>query len=56
MTHFLTIILFAALVGVVFGVMGKNDRENQLKYGLSVFAKFVLAAFVLGWLLYFLPL
>lgn len=56
MTHFLSLVLFAALVGVVFGVVSKNDRKDQVKYGFSVFAKFVLVALVLGWVLYFLPL
>lgn len=56
MTHFLVLTLFAALVGVVFGVVGKEGRREQTRYGLSVFAKFVGVAFALGWLLYFLPL
>lgn len=56
MTHFLSLVLFAALVGIVFGVISKNDRKEQVKYGFGVFAKFVLVAFALGWALYFLPL
>lgn len=56
MTHFLSLVLFAALVSTVFGVVSKDAREDQVRYGLGVFAKFVLAALVIGWLLYFLPL
>lgn len=55
MNHFLMIVLFAALVSIVFGVIGKEGHLEQIRYGSGVFAKFVGIAFVLGWVLYFLP-
>jgi len=56
MTHILIIIVFAVLVSFVFGILGRETRAEQFRYGLSVFAKFVGIAFVLAWALYFLPL
>lgn len=56
MIHFLILTLFALIVGAVFGIIGKEGRSAQLRYGASIFAKFVGIALVLGWLLYFLPL
>ncbi len=56
MIHFVMILIFAALVAIVFGVIGKEGRAPQVSYGAGVFAKFVGAALLLGWLLYFLPL
>lgn len=56
MIHFLVIVFFALLVSIVFGVVGKEHRSQQIRYGAGVFAKFVGIAFALGWILYFLPL
>ena len=55
MTHLLWIAVFAALVGVVFGVVAKGTNRHRLIYGLKVFAQFLLIGFALGWALYFLP-
>lgn len=55
MTHLLWIVVFAALVGVVLGVVAKGTNKHRLIYGLKVFAQFVLIALALGWALYFLP-
>ena len=55
MTHLLWIVVFAALVAVVFGVVAKGTNRHRLIYGLKVFAQFTLIALALGWVLYFLP-
>ncbi len=55
MKHLFWICCFSALTGVVFGAVAKGTKRHRLIYGLKVFAEFVLAALVLGWLLYFLP-
>jgi undecaprenyl pyrophosphate phosphatase UppP len=49
-------ILFAALVAVVFGVVARDTVRERIRYGLKVFAEFVLIGLALAWLLYFLPL
>jgi hypothetical protein len=46
---------FAALTGVVFGAVAKGTDRERLLYGLKVFAEFIVIAFILGWVLYFLP-
>ena len=49
------IILLAAFVATAFGVIGKDSPRGRTIYGFSVFAKFVAVAFLLAWILYFLP-
>ena len=56
MTHVLWMTLFASLTAVVFGVVAKGSDRQRLIYGLKVFAEFLAIAFILGWILYFLPL
>jgi undecaprenyl pyrophosphate phosphatase UppP len=53
--HFLVMILFAALVAVVFGVLARNTVKERVTYGLKVFAEFVGIGLALAWVLYFFP-
>jgi len=53
--HFLVMLLFAALVAVVFGVVGRERARSRALYGLKVFAEFVGVGLALAWLLYLLP-
>lgn len=55
MRHLIVICVFAALVGVVFGGISQETPREQIKYGVQVFAKFALFAFVLSWILFLLP-
>jgi len=48
--------VFAGLTGIVFGVVAKGSDRQRLIYGLKVFGEFLAIAFVLGWILYFLPI
>ncbi len=56
MKHFLLMVLFAALVALVFGAVARDTARERALYGLKVFAEFVLIGLALAWLLYFLPL
>lgn len=56
MTHLLIMMLFAALVAVVFGVVTRETKRERVLYGLKVFGEFVGIGLLLAWLLYFLPL
>jgi len=47
--------VFAALTAVVFGIAAKGDDRQKLIYGLKVFGEFIVVAFLLGWILYFIP-
>ena len=55
MRHFIVVCVFAAVVGVVFGGISQETPREQIKYGLKVFAKFAVFAFILGWVLFFIP-
>jgi hypothetical protein len=56
MRHVLWMTLFASLTAVVFGVVAKGSDRQRLIYGVKVFGEFLVIAFILGWILYFLPL
>ena len=47
--------LFAALAGIVFGIVAKDNPRERWGYGLKVFAEFMIIGLVLGWILYFIP-
>ena len=55
MRHVVWMALFSALTAVVFGVVSKGSDRQRLIYGLKVFGEFLVIAFLLGWILYFLP-
>lgn len=56
MIHFLMMVLFAALVAVVFGIVGRETLRERSLYGLKIFAEFLGIGLALAWLLYFLPI
>jgi hypothetical protein len=47
--------VFAALVAVCFGIIGREDIRGRTLYGLKVFAEFLLIGLALAWLLYLIP-
>ena len=55
-SHLGLMMLFAALTSLVFAVIAKDAPRDQIRAGLRMFAGFVGVAFVLGWLMYFIPL
>ena len=55
MKHLLVMILFAALVAIVFGVVARNSQKERVIYGFKIFAEFIGIGLVLAWVLYFLP-
>lgn len=56
MRHFLVMILFAAFVAIVFGIVGREKPSERFTYGAKIFAEFVGIGLVLAWVLYWLPL
>jgi hypothetical protein len=56
MRHVFWMAVFAGLTAVVFGVVASGTDRQRLMYGLKVFGEFVFIAFILGWILYLLPL
>jgi heme A synthase len=55
-SHLLLLMLFAFLVSSVFAALTRDDPRAQLRAGAMMFGGFVVAAIVLGWLMYPLPL
>lgn len=54
-SHLLWLIVFTFLVSVVFAVLMRDDPRDQLRTGAYMFAGFVAAALVFGWLMYPMP-
>ena len=47
--------LFALLAATVFGAVAKETTRERFKYGLKVFAEFMVIGLALSWILYFIP-
>ena len=54
--HILLLAIFAFFVSLVFAVLTKDEAREQLRFGGMLFAGFIVAALVLGWLMYPVPL
>jgi hypothetical protein len=55
-SHFLLLVLFAFFVSLNFALLSKNEPKDQMRFGGLMFAGFLIAALVLGWLMYPFPL
>ena len=55
-SHFWLMVLFAFFVSLVFAVLLRDDPKAQLKTGAMMLGGFVIAAYLLGWLMFPFPL
>ena len=55
-SHLLLMTLFAFFVSLVFALLAKDDTSEQLRFGTIMFGGFIVAALVLGWMMYPFPL
>jgi len=55
-SHFVLLVLFSFFVSLVFATIARDDLAEQMRFGVVMFAGFVVSAIVLGWLLYPFPL
>jgi hypothetical protein len=55
-SHIVLLVIFAFFVSLVFALLAKDDTREQLRFGGLLFAGFIGAAIVLGWLMYPFPL
>ena len=55
MRHFLVMVLFAAFVAVIFGIVGREKSSERFSYGAKIFVEFVGIGLVLAWVLFWLP-
>jgi len=52
LSHLQALLLFAVIISLAFGTLGRRDPLERLKYAAWSFAMFVLVAIALGWLMY----
>ncbi|MDA1092769.1 MAG: hypothetical protein O3A25_05810 [Acidobacteria bacterium] len=55
-SHFFVMLVFAALVSLVFAVLLQDEPGEQVKLVGLLFGAFVATAVVLGWILFPFPL
>ena len=55
-SHVLLLLLFAFFVSLVFAMISKDEARDQVRFGGMLFATFVVAAMVFGWLMFPFPL
>jgi hypothetical protein len=55
-SHFLLLALFSLFVSLVFAVLLRDEPREQVRLGGLMLGGFLALAFVLGWLMYPLPL
>jgi hypothetical protein len=55
-SHFALMVVFSLFVSIVFATLMRDQPAEQLRLGARLFAGFVGAGMVIGWLLYPLPL
>ena len=55
-SHLGLMVLFALFVSVIFATLMRDRPADQLRLGARLFAGFVGAGILIGWLLYPLPL
>lgn len=52
LSHFQSLLLFALIISLAFGTLGRRKPIERLKYAAWSFVTFVLVAVALGWLMY----
>ena len=55
-THLGLMAVFAIFASVGFATLMRDEPGDQIRFGARLFAGFMLAGILLGWLLYPLPL
>jgi len=55
-SHFGLMLLFAFFVSLVFATIAKDTPSEQARLGAQMFAMFIGAAIVLGWVMRVFPL
>ena len=55
-SHILLLLVFAFFVSLVFAVIARDEVREQARFGGLMFGGFLLAAVVLGWLMYPIPI
>ena len=51
-SHLFSMIVYSFFVCLVLGLIRRNDRKAQLRYGLSLFLIMVGGALIFGWFMF----
>jgi ABC-type Mn2+/Zn2+ transport system permease subunit len=51
-SHFQSLLLFALIISLAFGTLGRRKPIERVKYAAWSFTMFVLVGIALGWLMY----
>jgi hypothetical protein len=54
LSHFTTVILFAAFASIIFGITQRNTPRDMVRYGAYCFVLFLGAVIAASWLMYFI--
>ena len=49
-SHLLILVVFSALVSVVFATLLRETTRERVRFGLLAFAAFVFSTLVIGWM------
>jgi hypothetical protein len=49
-SHLVSLVVFSALVSTVFATLLRDTTRERLRFGLTIFAAFVLSTLVIGWI------
>ncbi len=52
MKHFILMLVFAALVAIIFGTIGRQNFRARVLYAVKVFGEFTGIGLILAWLIY----
>lgn len=53
--HFTNLVVFSALVSLVFAFIAKYETRERVRYFLFLFGSFILLSVLAGWLMYPFP-
>jgi len=51
-SHIISMILYSAFVCIVLALIRRQERKEQIKYGLFLFLIMVIGALLFGWFMY----
>jgi len=51
-SHFHSMLLFALIISIAFGTLGRRRPMERVKYAAWSFAMFLLVGIALGWLMH----
>ena len=54
-SHLVLLAIFAFFVSLVFALLTKDGARERVRFGAMLFGGFIVAAVVLGWLMYPIP-